>query len=88
LYDKFTGFTEDLLTVGKNLKTTKDNYDAAMNKLTEGRGNLVTSTEKLKRLGAKASKSVDKRLVERADRSQELYEGGDPSSDSTNLFGE
>lgn len=87
LYDKFTGFTEDLLAVGKNLKTTKDNYDAAMNKLSEGRGNLVTSTEKLKKLGAKASKSVDKRLVDRSERSQEL-EPGDQDSPTTNLFGE
>ncbi|MBC6400543.1 MAG: DNA recombination protein RmuC [Ekhidna sp.] len=66
LYDKFTGFTEDMLKVGNNLNQTKDNYDAAMKKLTEGRGNLVGSTEKLRKLGAKSSKQIDSRLVGRA----------------------
>ncbi|MEM9895821.1 MAG: DNA recombination protein RmuC [Bacteroidota bacterium] len=66
LYDKFTGFTDDLLKVGNNLRQTKDNYDAAMNKLTDGRGNLVTSTEKLKKLGAKSSKQIDGRLLDRS----------------------
>ncbi|MDE0472318.1 MAG: DNA recombination protein RmuC [Ekhidna sp.] len=66
LYDKFTGFTEDMLKVGSNLRQTKDNYDAAMKKLTEGRGNLVGSTEKLRKLGARSSKQIDSRLVERA----------------------
>ena len=66
LYNKFTGFTEDMLKVGNNLKQTKDNYDAAMNKLTEGRGNLVNSTEKLRKLGAKSSKQIDSRLVDRS----------------------
>lgn len=66
LYDKFTGFTEDLLKVGHNLRQTKDNYDAAMNKLTDGSGNLVRRTEKLRELGAKASKQIDTRLVDRS----------------------
>ncbi|MFY0599896.1 MAG: DNA recombination protein RmuC [Cyclobacteriaceae bacterium] len=66
LYDKFEGFTNDLLKVGNNLKQTKDNYDLAMNKLSEGSGNLVRRTEKLKELGAKASKQLDQRLVDRS----------------------
>jgi len=58
LYDKFEGFVTDLLKIGNNLKTTQTNYDAAMNKLKTGKGNLVRSTEKLKELGAKASKAL------------------------------
>ncbi len=66
LYDKFEGFTQDLLKVGGNLKQTKDNYDLAMNKLSEGTGNLVRRTEVLRELGAKASKQIDQRLIDRS----------------------
>jgi len=37
-----------------------------MNKLTEGSGNLVGRIELLKRLGAKANKSLNEKLVNRA----------------------
>ena len=66
LYDKFEGFTADLLKVGGTLKQTKDNYDSAMKKLSEGSGNLVRRTETLKELGAKASKQIDARLLDRS----------------------
>jgi DNA recombination protein RmuC len=66
LYDKFVAFTEDLLKVGDNLKTTKNNYDAAMNKLSDGTGNLIKRSEDIKKLGAKASKQIDSRLLERS----------------------
>jgi len=67
LYDKFVGFVEDLLTVGKNLDSTKKVYSDAMKKLSEGSGNLVRRTENLKELGAKATKSLPEKLLERAD---------------------
>ncbi len=66
LYDKFEGFTQDLLKVGNSLRQTKENYDGAMNKLSEGNGNLVRRTEVLKELGAKASKQIDQRLLDRS----------------------
>jgi len=58
LYDKFEGFVTDLAKIGNNLDTTRKNYDAAMNKLKTGKGNLVRSTEKLRELGAKATKTL------------------------------
>lgn len=67
MYDKFEGFVQDLIKVGKQLISAKAEYDAAMNKLTEGRGNLVISAQKLKDLGAKASKNLPQGLVDRAD---------------------
>jgi len=67
LYDKFEGFVQDLLKVGKSINTSKDSYDAAMNKLVEGKGNLVTSIEKIKKLGAKAKKSLPQSIIERAE---------------------
>ncbi len=66
LYDKFVGFTDDLLTVGKNLNSAKKSYDDSMNKLVEGTGNLVKRAEDMKKLGAKATKSIDPNLINRA----------------------
>ncbi len=67
LYDKFVGFVDDLLEVGRKINATKDSYSDAMKKLSEGRGNLVSRSEKIKELGAKATKSLPQNLIERAD---------------------
>ncbi|MEO8086560.1 MAG: DNA recombination protein RmuC [Bacteroidota bacterium] len=67
LYDKFAGFTDDMLKVGSKLIDSKSSYDDAMKKLSEGSGNLVSSVEKIKSLGAKASKSISPKLLERAE---------------------
>jgi DNA recombination protein RmuC len=66
LLDKFKLFVDDLISVGNNLRTTKDNYDKAMNKLVDGKGNLVSRTEKIRELGAKATKSLPKNIIDRA----------------------
>lgn len=66
LYDKFKSFSDDLIKVGDNLRMTTNNYQAAMNKLTDGKDNLVRKAERIKELGAKASKSIDQRLIERS----------------------
>jgi DNA recombination protein RmuC len=58
LYDKFVSFIEDLENLKRSIEKSKENLDAALNKLTTGRGNLVGRVEKLKALGAKASKSL------------------------------
>ena len=49
LYDKFEGFVGDLIKIGKKMDEAKMEYGAAMNKLTECKGNLITSVEKLKK---------------------------------------
>jgi DNA recombination protein RmuC len=69
LYDKFQSFSEDLIKVGNNLNTTKNTYEDAMKKLTDGKDNLVRKTERLRELGAKTSKKINPKLV---DRSKEL----------------
>ena len=66
LYDKFVAFCEDLVKIGENLNTTKKNYDQAMNKLSSGKGNLVNRADKLRELGAKTTKNMDQRLLDRA----------------------
>ena len=67
MLDKFAAFVDDLISVGKGLVSAKDSYDKAMNKLTEGRGNLISRSEKIKKLGAKASKSLPPNILNRAD---------------------
>lgn len=66
LYDKFVLFIQDLDEVGNRLQQLDKAYSAARNKLTEGRGNLVSRSEQLKLLGARASKSLPTDLLERA----------------------
>ena len=67
LYDKFEGFVSDLTQVGKKMDDAKSEYSGAMNKLFEGRGNIITSIQKLKRMGAKAKKSIPERILKRAE---------------------
>ena len=41
-----------------------------MNKITSGSGNLVKRVEDLKKLGAKASKTIDPKLLRRSEDQQ------------------
>lgn len=66
LYDKFVLFIQDLDELGSRLQQVDKAYAAARNKLCEGRGNLVSRSEQLKLLGARASKSLPADLLERA----------------------
>lgn len=66
LYDKFEGFVSDLIKIGKKMDEAKVEYQGAMNKLVDGKGNLIISVEKLKKMGAKAKKSLPENIVNRA----------------------
>lgn len=66
LYDKFEGFVSDLIKIGKKMDEAKSEYGNAMNKLVEGKGNLVRSAEKLKKMGAKAKKALPESIIKRA----------------------
>jgi len=66
LYDKFVLFIQDLDELGNRLQQVDKAYSAARNKLCEGRGNLISRSEQLKLLGARASKSLPADLLERA----------------------
>ena len=72
LYDKFEGLVKDLTGVGKKIDDAKKDYSAAMNKLVEGRGNLITSVEKLKKMGAKAKKALPEAIIKRATEDSDL----------------
>jgi DNA recombination protein RmuC len=66
LYDKFVGFIKNMESIDKSLKDAQNHYNDAFNKLSTGRGNLVNRAEKLKELGAKASKSLPNKLLDDA----------------------
>ncbi len=72
LYDKFEGFISDLTRVGKKMDEAKNEYRGAMNKLVEGRGNIVTSIERLKKMGAKAKKSLPEPILKRAQEDDDV----------------
>ena len=67
LYDQFVGFVNDLTEVGKKMDSAKETYRDAMSKLVEGRGNIVRSIENLKTLGAKTTKTIDQKFLDRSD---------------------
>lgn len=64
MYDKLCGFIVDLEKIDKNISDLKSNYDASMNKLSTGRGNLIRRAEIMKDLGAKAKKQLTIRSEE------------------------
>jgi len=70
LYDKFEGLVADLLKIGKKMDEAKIEYQGAMNKLVDGKGNLITSVEKLKKMGAKAKKSLPENIISRAEKDE------------------
>ncbi|HSN48328.1 MAG TPA: DNA recombination protein RmuC [Flavobacterium sp.] len=72
LYDKFEGFVADLIKIGKKIEESKVEYQGAMNKLVDGKGNLITSVEKLKKMGAKAKKALPENILARAGKDENL----------------
>jgi DNA recombination protein RmuC len=67
MYDKLVAFVEDLAGIGKKIEEAGKQYTQAMNKLTEGSGNLIRRAEKMKELGARVSKTLPQELVDRAE---------------------
>lgn len=66
MYDKFVGFVDDLIGLGNKMRDAQKAYEGAMNKLHQGSGNLVKRSEDLKKLGAKANKTLPAALVDRS----------------------
>lgn len=63
LYDKFVGFVDDMQAIGDSLNKANEAHQNALNKLKDGRGNIMTKVQKLQELGAKSSKSLPKNLI-------------------------
>ncbi len=67
LYDKFSGLVEDLIGVGAKINSAKDAYDSSMSKLQQGKGNLISRVENLKKLGLKTSKQINKKILDQTE---------------------
>jgi len=70
LHDKFVGFVEALDDIGANLDKARESYATARKRLTAGKGNLVTRTVALRKLGAKAKKTLPETLLADADEAE------------------
>ncbi|OUW81736.1 MAG: hypothetical protein CBD74_07940 [Saprospirales bacterium TMED214] len=66
IYEKLALSLEDLVTIGKNLDKSKQDYENVMGRLTTGKGNLVRTAEELKKLGADTTKTIDPKIIEKA----------------------
>ncbi len=66
MHDKFVGFINDLDKVADHLSKATAAHDSAMNKLSTGKGNLVGSTQRLEKLGAKVKKRIPASVVEQS----------------------
>lgn len=77
LYDKFEGFVSDLIKIGKKMDEAKVEYQGAMNKLVDGSGNLITRVENLKKMGAKAKKSLPENIIMRANKENLIDDSND-----------
>lgn len=71
LYDKFVGFVDDIDKIGDQLGRTQKAWEGARNKLTDGRGNLVRTSEQIRKLGAKASKQLPDKTLDQLDQADD-----------------
>nr|WP_242688604.1 DNA recombination protein RmuC [Photorhabdus tasmaniensis] len=68
MYDKMRLFVDDMQGLGQSLDKAQVNYRLAMNKLTEGRGNLISQAEGFRKLGVEVKRSIDPELANKANQ--------------------
>lgn len=73
LYEKFAGFAADMQQIGKGIDTTQKSFDAAMSKLSSGRGNLMRQVEMLKELGVRSSKQLPITPIEEEFEEEKMF---------------
>ena len=67
LYDKLRGLVEDMEKLGVQLGTAGKTYDAALSKISTGKGNLVRQVEQFRELGAQVKRPLPKSIIDAAD---------------------
>lgn len=67
VYDKLRGFVEDMEKIGTQITTLEQQYHSAMNKLTQGRGNLISQASRFVDLGVKVKRKIPASVIERAE---------------------
>jgi len=66
MYDQVVLIAEALVDAQKKLTGVKESFDLALNRLKDGKGNLIGRVEEIRRLGAKVNKQLPPTLVEEA----------------------
>ena len=56
-------FLTDFEEIGKSIDKSKESYDKAINKLSSGRGNLISRAEKFLDLGVKPNKKISEKYL-------------------------
>ncbi len=74
MYEKFCGFIEDMGNIDASLERARKSYDKAVNKLYDGKGNLIKQSQDIKNMGliTKPNKSIPEEYVEKALIEKEL----------------
>lgn len=67
LYDKFMGFLDTMVDVGKSIDATSRNYEKAISQLKTGKGNLIGRSQKMADMGVKATKNLPQQLSDYED---------------------
>jgi DNA recombination protein RmuC len=75
LYDKLRVVMEDMAKLGGALRGAEETYQAAMQKLGSGKGNLVRQVEHFRELGAAVRRPFPRDVLEAADEAPELGDG-------------
>jgi len=76
MHDAFVSFVLELEKAVRQFQSAGESLDSAMKKLHTGRGNLVRRADEIRKLGAKAAKSLPANLLEQS-------EDGDDSESET-----
>ena len=66
IYDKLCGYVEDMDKLGRNLDTATKSYQSAMNKLSSGKGNLISQAHKMQQLGISNTKKLSNDFIEQS----------------------
>lgn len=67
LHDQFALVVQSLEDIGKHLDRGRDAYEKTLNRMTLGKGNLVSRVSRLETLGAKVKKTLPASLTDRAE---------------------
>lgn len=62
LYEKFCGFTDNFVKVGRQLNVAQTTYADALAQLKDGKGNILSRFETMKQLGITSTKTVNEKL--------------------------
>ncbi|EAW31216.1 hypothetical protein GP2143_03808 [marine gamma proteobacterium HTCC2143] len=76
MHDKFVGFVNDMGKIEEHLSKASQAHEDALNKLSKGKGNLVGSTQRLEKLGAKVKKSMPNSVVDEQVFEEDVSEHG------------